>query len=804
MLHPRVINITYTSIYIHCRPVNMAVGTYLLTAVFFSYFIAISYTQPVDSSKACKPGMVLCANTTKCIPRKWVCDGDADCPNKTDEVNCEPTTCGPGLTLCANSSQCISSVWVCDGDRDCISGSDEANCDHHNKTCSPKEFLCKSSQKCIPSKWQCDGGMDCSDNSDEINCSSITCSPTQFMCKTSQKCINMRWRCDGDDDCGDNSDEENCTNKTCSDQEFMCKSNSMCIHKTWRCDGAMDCVDHSDEQNCTTKATCSADQFECDKKTCIDGAKECDGIKDCFNGRDEAECLPGDVRVLLADRHSLKLVTLSSDTRKALSHRMSPSRTTYNMVGVDYDYGEGYVFWTDVGQIGIYSARFLNSSSTITDERTVVSRNIRTADGLAVDWINNLIYWTDTGRNEISVTDYNGTLRKTLFQFNLDEPRAIVVDPLTGWMYWTDWGTPAKIERAGMNGQQRETIVSANLTWPNGLTLDKKDGRLYWIDSKFKMVESSQTDGTDRKVVSKGKVNHGFGITTSEFAIYITSWVDKGITGLTKSDGRVTRFTNEVTDSITQPMGLKLYSNTLQKQKASVCYTNEFECKYLCLPGPAKPPSTEVRYICACPDGSTCDIGSTKSGPGSSTTTPMTTTAATTTTATAATTAATSDPKTTDVTNLSTSGTTTTQKAVTSTIIPTTSQAPGCRSDQVPCDDSSSTCIPLTWKCDGKQDCLDGSDEKTCPTSGACPAGYFECSNGFCIPDKWMCDGEIDCWNESDEVGCSARCQKGQSYCRTQDKCIAQTWVCDGDYDCLGGTDEYNCSMYKKILLRRR
>ena len=56
-------------------------------------------------------------------------------------------------------------------------------------------------------------------------------------------------------------------------------------------------------------------------------------------------------------------------------------------------------------------------------------------------------------------------------------------------MYWTDWGTGAKIEIAYMSGEQRKTLVSGNLRWPNGITIDFEENMLYWTDAALDRIE---------------------------------------------------------------------------------------------------------------------------------------------------------------------------------------------------------------------------------------------------------------------------------------------------------------------------
>ena len=65
---------------------------------------------------------------------------------------------------CADG-ECISNIWWCNGEQDCKDNSDEMNCEE--KQCPASEFKCANNE-CVPMGWRCDGYQDCRDNTDEL------------------------------------------------------------------------------------------------------------------------------------------------------------------------------------------------------------------------------------------------------------------------------------------------------------------------------------------------------------------------------------------------------------------------------------------------------------------------------------------------------------------------------------------------------------------------------------------------------------------------------------------------------------
>lgn len=85
----------------------------------------------------------------------------------------------------------------------------------------------------------------------------------------------------------------------------------------------------------------------------------------------------------------------------------------------------------------VFQSSEIHGFSSLSD---VIKWGLETPGGVAVDWIHDLLFWTDSGTRRVEVATLDGSQRAVLAANDLDKPRAIAVHPGDALVFWTDWG----------------------------------------------------------------------------------------------------------------------------------------------------------------------------------------------------------------------------------------------------------------------------------------------------------------------------------------------------------------------------
>ncbi|XP_072468339.1 low-density lipoprotein receptor-related protein 2 isoform X2 [Notamacropus eugenii] len=440
-------------------------------------------------------------------------------------------------------------------------------------------------------------------------------------------------------------------------------------------------------------------------------------------------------------------------------------------VGIDFYAQEDTIFFSDTTKDIIYKQKIDGTGREI-----LTANRVESVEDLAFDWISKNLYWTDPRYRSISVMRVVDKSRRAIIQ-NLNNPRSIVVHPVIGYIFWTDWYRPAKIMRAWSDGSHAMPIVNTTLGWPNGLALDWGALRLYWVDAFFDKIEHSTFDGLDRRTLDRiSQMTHPFGLTIFQNYAYFTDWRLGGIVRVRKTDGGEMTI---IRRGINNVMHVKSYDANAQTG-SNYCNraTNpNGDCSHFCFPVP------NFQRVCGCPYGMKLSSNQLTCAEDPS-----------------------NEPPTLQCGSYSFS-------CNNGRCVPRYYRCDGVddchdNSDEQHCGTLNNTCaasaftcahgqcIPGRWRCDRHNDCLDGSDEEHCPTPGpaSCPAGLYTCDNKQCIPRIWLCDTDNDCGDGSDEKNCNftGTCDPGQFQCPDH-RCIDPFYLCDGDRDCADGADEVGC-----------
>ncbi|XP_035730371.1 vitellogenin receptor-like [Vespa mandarinia] len=588
------------------------------------------------NSYTCSSGDFKCDIGT-CIPSSWVCDGDVDCHDGSDEnQKCIQTSCEDNFYTCKNN-HCIDKLLLCNGLDDCDDNSDEDHCSHGKQitpvNCSMNEFRCHDTNICLPKSKRCNGQQDCPKNDDEHDCSN--CQYNEYTCENN-KCITQEWVCDKYDDCGDGSDEKYCSGDSLNIKgivvkndckEFRC-NDGQCLPFSRVCDKYKDCSDGSDEfkecmEACMINHPCKhvchktplgpvctcnpgyrlapdgvscVDVNECEDDICSQICHNTQGsfICSCESGYilqpDKISCKAtgSQMKIITVAGYDVKKSTLTLNEIEVIHH--DPN---FEILGLDINMKENAVYWTNVilGTITKINIK--------TKEKKIV--DVGRPGAIAVDWItDNVYFYSDNRPYAIKVCNLEERKCAKVLTINgTGKVQSIKVDPIKGLLFWsqTDWllqsGPKSEIYRSSMSGTDVTAIVIRNLGVVQKLTIDHRKSRLYWGDTQLNVIESSNLDGSDRKIFVE-----------TEFQPLDVVVYEDSLFWLLSNTGNIRKCKlNSKTTCITIGSQIvtkhfAIFHDTIQPLVRNKC--QDQECPYMCL-------LNEQNFTCFCQYGKPID-----------------------------------------------------------------------------------------------------------------------------------------------------------------------------------------------------
>lgn len=293
------------------------------------------------------------------------------------------------------------------------------------------------------------------------------------------------------------------------------------------------------------------------------------------------------------------LLLIDAYQQKIFQMNLSPTMVqavdleiTKAAIAIDYDPTTTKIYWSDTVTREIREATIEGKL----EKAVMLFNSSGLSDGIAVDYINRLLFFTDTGNKLIGVLNMDKeSVYKYIIEENLEQPRAIVVSPSKGYIYWSDWGDQSPgIERANMDGSNRTIMYkpSHKRAWINGIALDSNEEVLYWVDAAEDTVNSIDLVTNDTKMLHKETRAHFFSIDVIGQYLYLSDWMRRYIMRMPKTGGDLVPFGVR---NYSRIHGIRGYSQAEAFKGVSVCASSK--CEHLCLP------KEGGLYTCQCAEG---------------------------------------------------------------------------------------------------------------------------------------------------------------------------------------------------------
>ncbi|XP_028403016.1 uncharacterized protein LOC114525788 [Dendronephthya gigantea] len=243
----------------------------------------------------------------------------------------------------------------------------------------------------------------------------------------------------------------------------------------------------------------------------------------CSCRQNYTQALDGMKCFLTAAKPDVSLLYSTADSIWSVSVYYAEKRASFSRLPINarriislfYNAKDKYIYWSDSTLRKIYKAH-LNG----TNKQEIINGNVIVPGGMIVDPEARRLYWADTRIGTVFRSTLDGA-SVVSFITGINKPRDLTLHQKNRWLFWTNWGFLAKIERINTDGSNRVVLVQSGLLMPNGLTNDGK--YLYWADTLFKRIEMSNLDGSGRITLTTKGINRPYGLGIAGHRLY---WTD--------------------------------------------------------------------------------------------------------------------------------------------------------------------------------------------------------------------------------------------------------------------------------------
>ncbi|TSM12587.1 Low-density lipoprotein receptor-related protein 4 [Bagarius yarrelli] len=443
-----------------------------------------------------------CPNSHVCLLKEWFCDGDKDCTDGSDEKYCKASSvqCGAFQWSCASKSQCIPTFWRCDGVMDCKDQSDEAECGQAK--CAMDMFTC-GSKECLDFTKVCDGIADCLDESDEgPGCHSRNCSsPHRPQCK--HYCVNTP----NGAGCGCQTGFKiQADGLHCADvDECIEIKPPVCSHSCINTNGSYICqcppgfILEPDGSTCKTPKEPSllvSVQFE----VLIMGLRSNNLHMLISPGQKPIFSLDFDLK-----EQRVFWVCLQEESIKYAVHGEKGNiRTLVKGVKSDsiaVDWVAGNLYWVD-GVAGQILAVRITDHVVNRQNITVILEDLEQPRSLVLLPQKGIMIWSEIGKvSRIKQAGMDGSESKVLLGHGLNWPIALAVDLMNDRIYWVDEKLQC-IGSATINGEDIRLLQLMETSSPFSVAVF--NDMVYWSDTKRMTIHGAhKISGKNHKVIFK-------------------------------------------------------------------------------------------------------------------------------------------------------------------------------------------------------------------------------------------------------------------------------------------------------------